>query len=463
MFIGRERELEQLQRLYGQQKFQCVVIWGRRRVGKTTLINEFVKDKETIFFTGIESSYRDNLENFSQSIAVLTQSEVTNTPVYRSMQEALDAIYKLSQEKQIVLVIDEYPYLARAYQPISSILQALIDQKLKDHSKLFLILCGSSMSFMENQVLGYQSPLYGRRTAQLRIEPFSFYEVKDYYHHFSPVDLAVIYGITGGIPQYVSFMDDTASLQENIEQNFLLPSGYLYEEPNNLMKQELREPATYNAIIKAVATGSSRKAEIASKVGIESGRLSTYIEKLLELGIIMREAPVGNTGKRKTIYRIKDGMFRFWYTFIPDVMLFIQRNRPDLAWKQIEPQINHYMGQVFEEICVDYLWKYYDSLPVAYQEIGRWWGNNPILKREEEIDIVAVQQTAALLGECKWRNELTDIDVLRLLQDRSALLPYQENYYMIFSKSGFTDSCKKAAREDTRVRLVTYEEIYGLV
>lgn len=459
MFIGRKHELAQLQRAYEQRNFQCMVVWGRRRVGKTTLINEFTRDKETIFFTGIESSYKDNLESLSKSIAVVAHHDATHAPVYASIQEALEDIFLLAKKKQIVFVIDEYPYLAKSYRPISSILQRMIDAQRND-SSLFLILCGSSMSFMEQQVLGYQSPLYGRRTGQLRIEPFSFYDVKAYYQHFSTLDLAVIYGITGGIPQYLSFMDDSLSLEENITRNFLLPSGYLYEEPNNLMKQELREPATYNAIIKAVATGSSRKAEIASKVGIDASQLSTYIDKLLELGIIERESPLGSKSNRKTIYYIKDGMFRFWYAFIPDAMLFIQRNRPDLAWKQISPQLNHFMGHVFEQLCVDYLWQKYDQLPVAFTEIGRWWGNNPKLKREEEIDIVAAQDKRALLCECKWKNELTDIDVLQTLRERSKLLPFQEMYYMLFSKSGFSQSCMAAVKEETNVFLVTYETIY---
>ena len=348
MFIGRKNELQQLNTLYKQNRFQCVIIYGRRRVGKTTLINEFIKDKDAVYFTGIESTAKDNLESFSRSIAALNNTNTNNAPLYKDFRSALTEIDALAQSRKIVLVIDEYPYLARSYRPISSLLQELIDTKFKNNTNLFIILCGSSMSFMEKQVLGYQSPLYGRRTAQFHIKPFTFYESAAYYKNFSSEDLAVIYGVTGGIPLYMSFISDILSLKDNIINTFLTPSGYMYEEPFNLLNQELREPSMYNAIIRAVATGSSRISEIASKVGIENATATNYIDKLIELGIIEKEIPAGTAGKsRKSVYSIKDGMFRFWYKFIPENNILIQRNMPEAAWNNIHPRINEYMGKVF--------------------------------------------------------------------------------------------------------------------
>lgn len=461
MFIGRKTELQQLNTLYKQDKFQCVIIYGRRRVGKTTLINEFIKDKDAVYFTGIESTAKDNLENFSRSIAALNNANTDNAPVYKDFRSALIDIDALAQNRKIILVIDEYPYLARSYRPISSLLQELIDTKFKNNANLFIILCGSSMSFMEKQVLGYQSPLYGRRTAQFHIRPFTFYEAAAYYKNFSNEDLAVIYGITGGIPLYMSFITDTLSLKDNIINTFLTPSGYMYEEPFNLLNQELREPAMYNAIIRAVATGSSRISEIASKVGIENAAATSYIDKLIELGIIEKEVPAGTAGKsRKSIYGIKDGMFRFWYKFIPENNILVQRNMPEAAWTNIQPHINEYMGKVFENICADYLLENYTNLPVQFQNFGRWWGNNPKMKREEEIDIVAANNDKAILCECKWRNEKTDKDVLETLLERRKLLPwFNECYYYIFSKSGFTAACQQLANENDKVKLITYKDM----
>lgn len=461
MFIGRKTELQQLNTLYKQDKFQCVIIYGRRRVGKTTLINEFIKDKDAVYFTGIESTAKDNLENFSRSIAALNNANTDNAPVYKDFRSALTEIDAIAKSKKIVLVIDEYPYLARSYRPISSLLQELIDTKFKNNANLFIILCGSSMSFMEKQVLGYQSPLYGRRTAQFHIRPFTFYEAAAYYKNFSNEDLAVVYGITGGIPLYMSFITDTLSLKDNIINTFLTPSGYMYEEPFNLLNQELREPAMYNAIIRAVATGSSRISEIASKVGIENAAATSYIDKLIELGIIEKEVPAGTAGKsRKSIYGIKDGMFRFWYKFIPENNILVQRNMPEAAWTNIQPHINEYMGKVFENICADYLLENYTNLPVQFQNFGRWWGNNPKMKREEEIDIVAANNDKAILCECKWRNEKTDKDVLETLLERRKLLPwFNECYYYIFSKSGFTAACQQLANENDKVKLITYKDM----
>lgn len=461
MFIGRKTELQQLNTLYKQDNFQCVIIYGRRRVGKTTLINEFIKDKDAVYFTGIESTAKDNLENFSRSIAALNNANTDNAPVYKDFRSALIDIDALAQNRKIVLVIDEYPYLARSYRPISSLLQELIDTKFKNNANLFIILCGSSMSFMEKQVLGYQSPLYGRRTAQFHIRPFTFYEAAAYYKNFSNEDLAVIYGITGGIPLYMSFITDTLSLKDNIINTFLTPSGYMYEEPFNLLNQELREPAMYNAIIRAVATGSSRISEIASKVGIENAAATSYVDKLIELGIMEKEVPAGTAGKsRKSIYGIKDGMFRFWYKFIPENNILVQRNMPEAAWTNIQPHINEYMGKVFENICADYLLENYTNLPVQFQNFGRWWGNNPKMKREEEIDIVAANNDKAILCECKWRNEKTDKDVLETLLERRKLLPwFNECYYYIFSKSGFTAACQQLANENDKVKLITYKDM----
>ena len=461
MFIGRKTELQQLNTLYKQDKFQCVIIYGRRRVGKTTLINEFIKDKDAVYFTGIESTAKDNLEIFSRSIAALNNANTDNAPVYKDFRSALIDIDALAQNRKIILVIDEYPYLARSYRPISSLLQELIDTKFKNNANLFIILCGSSMSFMEKQVLGYQSPLYGRRTAQFHIRPFTFYEAAAYYKNFSNEDLAVVYGITGGIPLYMSFITDTLSLKDNIINTFLTPSGYMYEEPFNLLNQELREPAMYNAIIRAVATGSSRISEIASKVGIENAAATSYVDKLIELGIIEKEVPAGTAGKsRKNIYGIKDGMFRFWYKFIPENNILVQRNMPEAAWTNIQPHINEYMGKVFENICADYLLENYTNLPVQFQNLGRWWGNNPKMKREEEIDIVAANNDKAILCECKWRNEKTDKDVLETLLERRKLLPwFNDCYYYIFSKSGFTAACQQLANENDKVKLITYKDM----
>ena len=345
MFIGRERELTALQNQYNNSKFEFTVIYGRRRVGKTAIINEFVKDKDVIYFTGVESNAKQNLENFSQSI-MSYQSDLPQGSEFTSFQDALEFVFKLAQEKRIVLVIDEYPYVAKASKSLASTLQLMID-KHKDTSKLFLILCGSSMSYMEDHVLAYKAPLYGRRTAQLKVQPFEFLEACKHFPKFSTEDKALAYGIVGGTPQYLLQLDDGLSIKENIKKIFLNPSSFLFEEPTNLLKQEVREPAIYNAIITAIATGGTKLSEISSKVGEDTSVCATYIRNLISLEIVKKETPYGESSGRKTIYSIEDNMFRFWYRFVAENTSVISRGADELAYKRIEPYLSDYMGAVF--------------------------------------------------------------------------------------------------------------------
>ena len=426
MFVGRARELANLNKRYNSGKFECAVIYGRRRVGKTTLINEFIKDKETVFYTGVEGNAKENLEGLSKSIYSLSEDFANASGSFRGIQEALETVFKIAEKRRIVFVIDEFPYLANSYKSISSILQVLID-KNKNSSKMFLILCGSSMSFMEEQVLGYKSPLFGRRTCQFKILPFEFYEAIKYFTKFNSIDLATIYGITGGIPHYLSLMDENVSVEDNIKTNFLEPNAYLYEEPTNLIKQECRDPAQYNSIIKAIASGASKMSQICSKTDIDTALAASYLNKLISLGIVKKERPFGAENSRKAIYCLEDSMFRFWYRFIPDNIASINRRLTDSVYQKISPQITSFMGGVFEEICKQYLWELnrQGKAAIPFTDLGRWWGNNPKKKQEAEIDIMgAADNNTALFGECKWTNEKVNVAVLDELIYRSTLFHY---------------------------------------
>jgi AAA+ ATPase superfamily predicted ATPase len=460
MFVGRSAELEKLNSLYTGDRFECVVIYGRRRIGKTSLIREFIRNKEAIFFTGMETDSGENLEYLSRSIMKPPFGEGAS-PVFSNYEEALDAVHERSLEKRLILVIDEYPYLAESYRGISSLLQTWIDHRLRN-GKLFLILCGSSMSFMENQVLGYKSPLYGRRTAQMRVEPFGFFEARSFYANFSPEDLAGIYGITGGVPQYLALMDDSLNLAENIRKNFLDPSAYLFEEPGNLLKQEVREPAGYNAILRAIATGSSKNAEIASKVSMESSACSAYLKNLIALGIVKKETPVTEKSTRKTIYSLADNMFRFWYRFVPSQMALIQNGMAERAYERVEREFPSFMGRVFEDICREYLWRRNaaGTLPVQFTEAGRWWGNDPFRRSEAEIDLIATDGEDAIFCECKWTNSPVASADLDALNDRSRLLHYRSKFLFLFAKRGFTENCREKASRMDNVTLFSLEEMW---
>lgn len=460
MFIGRERELNTLDNLYKSNKFEFAVIYGRRRVGKTALINQFISDKKAIYFMGVESNAKQNLENFSKSIMEFANGIETESS-FHSFQAAFEYIFKLAEKERIILAIDEYPYVARASKSLASTLQLLID-KYKDTSKLMFILCGSSMSYMEDHVLAYKAPLYGRRTAQIKLQPFSFEETGIYFKNLSDEDKALIYGIAGGTPQYLLQMSDKLSIEYNIKNTYLNPMSFLYEEPINLLKQEVREPAIYTAIITAIATGSSRMSEISSKVGEDTNVCTNYIKNLINLGIVQKETPYGEKTSRKSVYSIEDNMFRFWYRFVLNNNSIIARGAADLAYKRIEPQLSEYMGKVFEEICKQYLWNQLISgnCPVEFKSLGRWWGNDPKEKAQAEIDIMGEQdKNTALFAECKWTNEKVELGVLEMLVKRSELFNYKTKYYYMFSKSGFTKSCIDRANEMGNVSLVEYKEM----
>lgn len=270
-----------------------------------------------------------------------------------SFQAAIEYVFKLCENERLVLVIDEYPYVAKASKSMASTLQMLID-KNKDNSKMMLILCGSSMSYMEDNVLAYKAPLYGRRTAQMKILPFDFEDSCKYFNGFSAEDMALIYGIVGGTPQYLLQMNDSMSVEDNIKNVFLNPASAIFEEPENLLKQEVREPAVYNAIITAVATGSSRMSEIATKIGETTSVCSQYMKNLINLGLIRKETPYGEKESRKSIYAIADNMFRFWYRFIPDNNSIIAEVQQNLRIKELL--------QICQIIWAGYLKKYVCSI-----------------------------------------------------------------------------------------------------
>jgi AAA+ ATPase superfamily predicted ATPase len=465
MIIGRERELAELESLYKTQSFQMVIIYGRRRVGKSALISQFLQNKRSVFFTAIESDSRRNLDLFSR--VMMKMRGIRGDAAFTGWEQALDEAAALAA-KQLVLVIDEYPYLAQAERSVSSLLQHYCDTVFKN-TPIMIILCGSSMSFMENQVLGYQSPLYGRRTAQMKIEPFDYWDSAAFVPNYKLEEKALVYGITGGIPKYLEIFDDTLPVKQNIIKNFLSPMGYLYEEPSNLLKQELREPAKYNLIIEAVAKGASRLNEIATKTGLESGTASNYINALISLGIMRKESAITEEkNKRKTLYRLADTMFVFWYRYVLGNEFSIQSHDAESLYdSEIEPDLNRFMGFIFETMCREYLGNLNNApngnLPFKIRQLGRWWGTNPVSRGEEEIDLVGINEKSSsiLFCECKYRSDPADIQVLKTLIKRAEHWQgYTHKYFMLFSKGDFTKGLYDAAKAGENIRLVSLKDMY---
>ena len=462
MFYCREEELRTMNNRYKKDHFECVVIYGRRRVGKTALINEFCKGKPTVYFSALNASSQENLEALSKAIYTCQNSDSTSTPTYRSYEDALEAITGMAMEKRLVFVIDEYPYLAKAEKSISSRLQHIIDHSWQG-SRIYLILCGSSMSFMEYQVLGYESPLYGRRTAQFKIQALTYREITEFHPELKAADQALLYGVTGGIPHYINKLDVESNLDEALLDNLFSTSSYLFEEPENLLKQELREPAIYNSVISAIAAGASHSNEISTKVGVESGVCAKYLKVLLDLGILKKETPITEKPGKKTIYAIDDNFFRFWYRFVPRNMSVISAGRMRLIYEQaVKRFYPDYMGLVFEKMCQEYLLRYAKDLPILLSNVGQWWGTDSKTRREVQIDIVGapVDGNEYLIGSCKYRNEKIGIEELELLRRYAAV--FRQNgifHYYIFSKGGFTPTLLEAEMQG-EVTLFTLGDLY---
>lgn len=461
-FIGRRNELSDLEDQYMSGAFELAVIYGRRRVGKTTLINKFIEGKEnTGYFIGIESSITYNLDMLSKAIYQATNYPTT-LPPFNNLTDAFIFLFEEAREKRMIFIIDEYPYLANAAPSVSSELQAVID-RFRDRSKLMLILCGSSMSFMENQVLGYKSPLHGRRTAQYKITPFNYLESKEYLHAFNYEDSAVLFAVTGGVAEYLSFVDQKLTLKENIIQLYLTPRSRLFEEPANLLQQELREPKMYNDILSAIANGATRHNEISSKTELTSGALGNYLKSLIELGIIEKRTPVGEKKGRKSLYVIVDGMYRFWHQLVrPNIQAIELRQAEKVYEERVKDGLPDFMGFAFEQMAKEYLERLIqtDKIPFYIEEYGVWWGNNPREKRQEEFDLVAVGSDEIILGECKWRNRLLDMGILEDLKIKATLFPRLDKYFMLFSKSGFSKNLLAEAKNNQNLFLVDLESMY---
>ena len=465
MFVGRHQELEQLNQVYQENDFQFTVIYGRRRIGKTSLINEFLKDKKAIYYVALEENAEDNLKRFSDAISILKNTDQGGKEKFANFEECFKEITRLAQEQRVILVIDEFPYLAKAYPTISSMLQSYIDHEFKE-TNLFLILCGSSMSFMERQVLGYQSPLYGRRTLALKLEPFKLSEAHEMLPKLSKEDAFIINTVCGGVPQYLSYMSDSMSVADNIKKNFLSKSGRLFDEPNNLLQQELRDPTNYNSIINAIASGASKHSKIAQSAHLQTGPLTTYLNNLIDLGIVEKKLPVTEQKKSKSknmVYRICDGMLRFWYTFVGKQTDLIERGLTDLARVKVQKGLSDFMGPEFEKYSQDFMWSQDMNekiVPNPFIHLGNWWGTDKRTHQQVELDIVGFSddERDGYFGECKWKNEPIPRSVLEKLIANSEIFKYPIKHYYLFSKSGFTDSCQELA-EKINCQLFTFEKM----
>jgi len=468
MFVSRTRELAALEKLWKKDAFQMVVMYGRRRIGKTTLISNFVQGKRAIFFSAQETNAHLNLQLFSAQVYAFFGLPDSTGP-FVNWNNAFDFIAERAAQERFVLAIDEFPYLAEADKAIPSILQNVIDHKLKN-SGLYLILCGSQISFMENEVLGYKSPLFGRRTAQMRLEGFDYYDAAQMLPGMSDEDKIKTYACVGGTPHYLAQMDLSLSFEENIRELYFSPNGYLYSEPSMLLQQELREPAMYNSIISAIAGGASRMNEITTKIHEDNSKTAKYLKTLLDLHILNKSCPFGENPdrSRKSIYSIEDHCYRFWYRYVFFHRAGIETGGGDaIADSLVFPELSAFIGKpAFEQACQSYLIRCNNNraLPFLATSFGAWWGTDSATKKSADIDLIAAntQNGEILLGECKWRNEPTDAGEVQKLLEKATLLPgYDAYHFVFFTKSSYSPAAKALQKSNPTLHLVSLGDIFA--
>ncbi|MBD5518353.1 MAG: ATP-binding protein, partial [Lachnospiraceae bacterium] len=410
--IGRKKEMNQLEQMYSNMRFEFMVMYGRRRIGKTTILQEFSKMHKTIFFSAQEKNDTLNLQDFSRLVQEYFDGNFIAN--FENWEDALNYFGRKAQDQRSVLIIDEFPFLAATNPSIKSILQHKIDHDWKERN-IFLILCGSSVSFMLNDVMGYKSPLYGRCTGSMEVLPFDYLESAEFFPNYSEEEKLIAYGMLGGVPRYLNAFNPKRSLKENLISEILTDGAFLNDEPQALLRMELREPAVYNSILEAVANGCNRVVEIADRIHEEKSKCSKYMLTLQTLRLLEKHIPCGESdSSKKGIYEVTDHFYKFWYRYVFSNRSYYNMLGLDKAADEIMGEISDYMGPVFEDICRQYLIRQAQAerLPFVPYVIGRWWGNNPVIKEQDDVDLLALdrKRERGIFVECKFRNRPMAMD-----------------------------------------------------
>lgn len=454
-FVDRETERNVLQKEYKRAGSSLVILYGRRRVGKTTLITEFIKDKEALFFLASEESEAQNRRQFQLKTADFLNNELLRHADIRDWDTIFHIIMTASFDSKPVIVIDEFQYIGRSNPAFPSVFQRIWEEQLKDRS-VMMILCGSLISMMESQTLNYGSPLYGRRTAQIRLGPIPFRYYHEFFPEADPRTLVEMYSVTGGIPKYIEIFGESSDLYTAIADHVLNRSGYLYQEPHFLLQQEVSEIGNYFSIIKAIAAGNHKLSAISTVLETKATGLTKYLKTLTDLDILKREIPVTEENPEKSkkgLYQIKDHYIRFWFAFVYPNMNFIESGNSQIVMDKIRKNlISHHTAFVYEEICREKMWELNvdGCWPFHFSKVGRYWNAGT------EIDIAALDPDSGnlILGECKYWREPVGINVLRELEQKAREVDWRRGQrnirYVLFGAGGFTSELKKlaAVRQD---------------
>lgn len=465
LFIGRTKELNFLNELYKSPKFEMLIMHGRRRVGKSYLLSHFARlhQNNAVYFTGDKSSEKINVQNFCEELnKILNAGDFLNS--FERWTDVYSFIKNRDFTERLIIIIDEFTYLYNSNPAYDSGLQIAIDTILKNKN-IFLILCGSEVSVIEEIIDNSSKPLYGRKTAELKLLPFTYKEAREFFPNYNDEQSVTAYSILGGIPFYLSLFNDTRSIKENIIKNCLSTTGVLFNEIETLLRMELKETYFYKSIMLAINAGASTFNTIKDKVGEEPAKVAKYLNVLCNLGFIKKEIPCGEKqNTRNTLYSICDNYFSFYFMFI-----FKKHNMlnglisPELYYERefTKEKLNTFIGHRFETICETYLKEqfYNGKMPFFAENLGRWWGNNPVLKKQEEIDILAFDDSNVLFCECKYTEDKFNEKELKDLQDASLCINRPNKYFMIFAKNGVSSAVEKQIGSNSSYLVVTLEDL----
>ncbi len=483
MFIGRENELRFLEDKYHEKKAQLIVLYGRRRIGKTETLREFCKGKPHLFFSCTQSTDRVQLAKFSKRILREDIPAKQYISGFADWEKAFRAILDLPYgDKKKLVVIDEFPYMCKGNRSIPSVLQNLWDMEFKE-SNVMIILCGSAMSFIEKELLAEKNPLYGRATGIYKMNEMGFYDSARFFPDYPEEEKVLAYAVLGGVPHYLNQFSPELSVAENIKRNILTKGSVLYSEVEFLLHQELRETSIYNSIIEAVALGNTKLNDISQKSLVEdTSKTSVYLKNLIELGIVKREFSVDAGTKEKANtsrgrYRLTDNFFRFWYTFGFANLSQLEDGDAEGVYEYlVAPALHEFASLTFEDVCKEFVRELQkkNALPFRYTQMGRWTGRTTVRDQEAEkgfgmaeteIDLLAIGRGAKeyLVGECKFKR--SPFSYSEYLDTVAKLAPLKEKakfWYALFSESGFDERIKAEARKLEELYLYDLKTIVNL-
>ena len=439
MFFNREEELKILNKEYERAGSAFTVIYGRRRVGKTALIYEYIKDKLSLFIYATEASFPIQLENLKPQLLKLINKPYLKNIKIETFTQLFELLNEYDFTKKFVLVIDEYQNLCKVDKSFSSQLQMIWDTNLKSKN-IHLILSGSVISMMHSEVLDYSAPLYGRRTSNIHLKPLAFKYIKKFVPNVSKEDQMNIFASFGTIPKYLELYEEEKSFLQNIKDNILNKNSFLYSEGNFLLRQELGEISTYFSILEIISKGESKLGNIASKLQVASTYLTRYLLKLIDLDILIKEVPITETNPLKSKmgrYRFKDKFLQFWFFYVYKNYNLLEINQVDAVLEEIKTNFNdRFVSFAFEDYVKEELlqnpYKYLEFIP---QKIGRWWNKN------EEIDLIAMDEKNICFIECKWQNSVNKKEVLYKLIKKSKLIKHEKKeYFLVITKDDYLNS-----------------------